>query len=80
MSVAPWVPIELSNFDYDCNSNPWFCHLLDYRNYACCEWSIEDGCQIGRGTGMFYTGEHAAIIDAFSTADTTELKGEQIVF
>ena len=72
MSNAPFRRIELENFDYNCNTNPWFCRLLDYRNYACCEWSIEDGCQIGRGTGMVYTGEHAAVIDAFSTVDYRE--------
>ena len=73
MSIAPFNRIELENFDYNSGSNKWFEKLLDYRNYACCEWSIEEGCQVGQGTGIFYTGEHAAIIDAFSVVDNLEI-------
>ena len=37
--------------------------------YACCEWSEDDGCLFAYGTGLKWTGRHAAIIDAYSVAE-----------
>lgn len=36
--------------------------------YACCEWSEDDGCLLGYGTGVKWTGRHAALLDAYSVA------------